>query len=75
MTPTAPPVAVPSKRPPLRSTVLGGVDLGDDEIQVHEFSDGMFAIRHAGGRTLANAAQMQEIVGLFHGIGKAKGWL
>ena len=69
------PLAASAKRAPIKATEIGAVYFGDDEVLVHEYSDGMYSLSNAGHQTTVNEDQMKEIVGLFHGIGKAKGWL
>lgn len=52
------------------------IDLGDTEITVEEFPDGMFVLRLNGdGEPLVlNAEQMSGVVRSFVTFGKDKGW-
>ena len=60
------------RRPP---ALLGRVEFGDDAIEVQEFPDGICLITNGDGRTQVNQEQLQEVVGMFNGIRKQKGWL
>lgn len=58
------------------STVLLELDLGDDELVVRQFSDGMYTLQHSEPRLLLNEEQMREVIRkLAIDIGGAKGWV
>lgn len=61
---------------PAGPTRLVDVELGDAEVTVDEFQDGMFEVRVTGDNEplLANAEQMQAIAAGFVALAKGKGW-
>jgi hypothetical protein len=66
----APRPAAPQPRAPLLE-----VDFGDTELVVREHPDGLFTVHVDDQQPLVvNAEQMQQIIGGFMQIGKAKGW-
>ena len=70
--------ATPAKKPVKGPTseVLLEVDLGDDELVVRQFSDGMFTLAIGAGQLLMNQEQMREVVRkLAIEVGGAKGWV
>lgn len=68
--PTMPAAAEPIVKP----TTWLEVELGDSDVTVIEYPDGMFKLEIDGGETLLNAEQMQAVTAAFMAMRKAKGW-
>lgn len=64
-------MAKPAPNPP---NVVVEIALGDSELTVHEFADGMFELLLNGERLLVSRDTMQVIVGAFMRLGHEKGW-
>ena len=47
---------------PLPSAVLLEIDLGDDELMIRQFADGMVTLEHGEPRLLLNAEQWQQVL-------------
>lgn len=50
------------------------VELGDGDVMLIEYPDGLFKLEIGGGETLLNADQMKDVTAGFATLKKAKGW-
>lgn len=50
------------------------VELGDSDVTLTEYPDGLFKLEVDGAETLLNAEQLREVTAGFAKVKKAKGW-
>ncbi len=65
----------PRPRPaPVAPTVLLELDLGDQELVVAEYPDGVIVLRVDDHPLRLDAAQLESLVAAFRTLGTARGW-